>query len=285
MTKFTAACVQLTSGTDPVQNLKVCSELIREAASKGANFIATPEVTNMMEPHKAAAREKAQIEEDDITLQAFQGLADELDTWILAGSLVIKKPDDDRLANRSFLIAPNGKVIAKYDKIHMFDVMLDNGESHKESNAYAPGAQAVVTQTPWGRLGMAICYDVRFSHLFQSLATEGRADLFTVPAAFTHTTGKAHWHTLLKARAIENGAFVIAPAQCGHHSEKRHTYGHSLIIDPWGNILSDGGEEIGISMAEIDMQDVAKRRRQIPNLRNIRDYTLLDSGDTLAAAE
>jgi len=285
MTKFTAACVQLTSGTDPVENLKISSELIRKAASNGADFIATPEVSNMMEPYKVAAREKAQLEEDDITLKAFQGLADELDTWILAGSLVIKKPDDDRLANRSFLIAPDGKVVAKYDKIHMFDVMLDNGENHKESNAYAPGEQAIVAQTAWGRLGMAICYDVRFPHLFQSLAGEGQAELFTVPAAFTYTTGKAHWHTLLKARAIENGAFVIAPAQCGHHSEKRHTYGHSLIIDPWGNVLSDGGEEIGISMAEIDMSAVATRRKQIPNLKNFRDYTLLKTGNNLAAAE
>ncbi|MEH6404470.1 MAG: carbon-nitrogen hydrolase family protein [Sneathiella sp.] len=285
MTKFTAACVQLTSGTDPVENLKISSELIREAASKGADFIATPEVSNMMEPYKAAAREKAQFEEDDLTLSAFQGLADELDTWVLAGSLVIKKPDEDRLANRSFLIAPNGAVVAKYDKIHMFDVMLDNGETHKESNAYAPGDQAMVSQTPWGQLGMAICYDVRFSHLFQSLAAEGGAELFTVPAAFTYTTGSAHWHALLKARAIENGAFVIAPAQCGHHSEKRQTYGHSLIIDPWGNILSDGGEEIGISMAEIDMSDVKKRRQQIPNLKNIRNFSLVKTDGNLAAAE
>ena len=277
MTKFTAACIQMTSGIDPEDNLKISSTLIEEAISKGADFISTPEVTNMMEPHKAAAREKAAVEDDDLTLKAFRKLAQKHQKWIQAGSLVIKKPDEDRLANRSFLIAPDGTVAAKYDKIHMFDVALDNGEQHKESSAYAPGTKAVTADTPWGKLGLAICYDVRFAHLFQDLALKGGAEMFTVPAAFTHTTGIAHWHTLLQARAIENGAYVIAAAQCGYHSEKRRTYGHSLVIDPWGNVLADGGDDPCVITAEIDMASVAKRRSQVPNLKNIRPYEIQNS--------
>ncbi len=285
MTKFTAACIQMTSSTEPVENLEISSELIHKAISAGADFIATPEVTNMLEPYKAEAKRKAQFEEDDLTLKAYQALASENKKWIMAGSLVIKKPDDDRLANRSYLISPDGEIAAWYDKIHMFDVELDTGETHKESNAYAPGERAVTVQTDWGILGMAICYDVRFAHLFQDLAIKGQAELLTVPAAFTHTTGEAHWHTLLRARAIENGAFIIAPAQCGHHSETRHTFGHSLIIDPWGKVLADGGEEPGITLAEIDMSNVSKRRRQIPNLKNLRPYTLDGSLTEQTAAE
>ena len=274
MSKFTAACIQLTSGTDPEENLKTSSELIEQAISAGADFISTPEVTNMMEPHKAAAREKAALEDDDITLKAYRALALKHKKWIHAGSLVIKKPEEDRLANRSFLITPDGTVAAKYDKIHMFDVALENGEQHKESSAYAPGDKAVTVSTPWGKLGLAICYDVRFAHLFQDLALKGGAEMFTVPAAFTYTTGLAHWHTLLQARAIENGAFVIAAAQCGYHSEKRRTYGHSVIIDPWGNVLADGGDEPGFITAEIDMDAVGKRRGQVPNLKNLRPYEI-----------
>ena len=274
MTSFTAACIQLTSGKDPAENLKLTTDLIEEAASSGADFITTPEVTNMMEPHKAAAREKAQLEDDDLTLKAFKELALKHNTWIHAGSLVIKKPDDDRLANRAFVINPKGNIVAKYDKIHMFDVELDNGETHKESSAYAPGEQAVTTDLPWGRLGLSICYDIRFSHLFQDLTVKGSAEILVTPAAFTYTTGSAHWHVLQRARAIENGCFVISATQCGQHSEKRRTYGHSLIIDPWGEVLADGGEEIGITMATIDMTQVAKRRQQVPNLKNFRDYTL-----------
>ncbi len=274
MTSFTAACIQLTSGKDPVENLKVTSDLIEEAAASGADFITTPEVTNMMEPHKAAAREKAQLEEDDITLKALRELAAKHEKWIHAGSLVIKNPDDDRLANRAFVISPKGDVVAKYDKIHMFDVELGNGETHKESSAYAPGDQAVTTNLPWGRLGLSICYDIRFAHLFQDLTMKGGAEILVTPAAFTYTTGSAHWHVLQRARAIENGCFVISATQCGKHSEKRRTYGHSLIIDPWGEILADGGEDIGITMATIDMEQVAKRRQQVPNLQNFRDYTL-----------
>ncbi len=285
MTSFTAACIQMTSGTDPEENLKVSSDLIREAISQGADFIATPEVTNMLEPYKVEAKRKAQLQEDDITLAAYRALAAEHKKWIMAGSLVIKKPDDDRLANRCFLINPDGNIAAWYDKIHMFDVELDNGETHKESNAYAPGERAVTTGTPWGRLGLAICYDVRFAHLFQDLAINGQAEMFTVPAAFTHTTGKAHWHTLLRARAIENGAFIIAPGQCGHHSETRHTFGHSLIIDPWGKVLADGGEEPGVVIADIDMTQVERRRRQIPNLKNLRPYDMDVMSADRAAAE
>ena len=283
MSSFTAACVQITSRADIHENLKVATDLIRQAADAGADFIATPEVTNMLEPNKAAAVEKAQFQEDDITLAAFQGIAAETGKWILAGSLVIKKPDDARLANRSFLISPDGRIAAQYDKIHMFDMELQSGESHKESRAYAPGSQAVVAETTWGPVGLSVCYDVRFSHLYQQLALAG-ARILTIPAAFTETTGRAHWHILLRARAIENGAFVIAPAQCGQHSEKRRTYGHSLIIDPWGNILAEAGEEPGIILAEINLDEVARRRQQIPNLRNHREFDLV-APDSAAAAE
>lgn len=274
MSSFRAACIQITSKTKVEDNLKMAVELIREAAADGATFIGTPEVTNMLEPHKAAAREKAQLQEDDVTLANFRQLADELDTWILAGSLVIKNPDDDRLANRSFLIRPDGAIAAQYDKIHMFDVELDTGETHKESRAYAPGDKAVLAETPWGQIGLSVCYDVRFAHLYQALAQAG-AGIFTVPAAFTHTTGLAHWEILLRARAIENGAYIIAPAQCGQNSEKRRTFGHSMIINPWGEILAELAEEPGFIAADIDTNEIARRRQQIPNLRNNSDFTLV----------
>lgn len=238
----------------------------------------------MLEPHKSEARAKAQFQENDITLKAFRALAEETGKWILAGSLVIKNPDDDRLANRSFLIRPDGDIAAQYDKIHMFDVELDTGESHKESRAYAPGDAAQLAETTWGMFGMSVCYDVRFPHLYQKLALAG-AGVLTVPAAFTATTGEAHWHILLRARAIENGAFVIAPAQCGQHTEKRHTYGHSLIIDPWGKILAEAGEEPGFVTAEINMAEVTRRRQQIPNLRNIRDFSMHAPDSVADAAE
>lgn len=284
MSSFTAACVQMTSKGNVEENLYVATALIKEAASAGADFIATPEVTNMLEPHKAEARAKAQFQEDDITLKAFRALAEETGKWILAGSLVIKKPDDDRLANRSFLIRPDGGIAAQYDKIHMFDVELDTGESHKESRAYAPGDAAQLAETTWGTFGMSVCYDVRFPHLYQKLAL-ANAGVLTVPAAFTATTGEAHWHILLRARAIENGAFVIAPAQCGQHTEKRHTYGHSLIIDPWGKILAEAGDEPGFIKAEINMAEIARRRQQIPNLRNIRDFSMHAPDSVADAAE
>ncbi|MAL78444.1 MAG: amidohydrolase [Sneathiella sp.] len=284
MSSFTAACVQITSKGDVQENLAAATALIRKAAAAGADLITTPEVTNMLEPNKAKARAQAQLQEEDVTLRAFRDLASETGVWILAGSLVIKKPDDDRLANRSVLIRPDGEIAATYDKIHMFDVELDTGESHKESRAYAPGDTARLAETPWGLLGMTVCYDVRFAHLYQQLALGG-AGIVTVPAAFTATTGDAHWHTLLRARAIENGCFVIAPAQCGQHSEKRFTYGHSLIIDPWGKVLADGGEDPGIITAHIDMDQVARRRQQIPNLRNIRDFRLAGPEAATKAAE
>ncbi len=282
MSSFTAACIQLTSKGDVQENLDVATALIREAAAAGADVIATPEVTNMLEPNKAEARAKAQLQDDDVTLKAFRALAEETGKWILAGSLVIKKPDDDRLANRSFLIRPDGSIAAQYDKVHMFDVELSNGETHKESRAYAPGNSAQLVETPWIPFGLSVCYDVRFAHLYQQLALAG-AGVLTVPAAFTATTGRAHWHVLLRARAIENGAFVIAPAQCGQHSEKRWTFGHSLIIDPWGEILAEAAEEPCFITAKIDTTEVGKRRQQIPNLRNIREFTL-DASEAVANA-
>src|SRR5690606_19698791 len=253
MSFFTAACVQLTSTGNVQENLATATALIREAAAAGADLITTPEVTNMLDPDKAKARAQAQFQEDDVTLGAFRDLATETETWILAGSLVIRKPDGERLDNRSFLIRPDGESAAQYDKIHIFDVELHAGGTYKESRPYAPGETAQLAETPWGLLGMTICYDVRFAHLYQQLALAG-AGILTVPAAFTATTGEAHWHTLLRARAIENGCFVIAAAQVGQHSEKRFTYGHSLIIDPWGTVLADGGETPGIITAKIDMQ-------------------------------
>src|SRR5580704_8646861 len=270
MNTFRAACVQLRSTDEVADNIRFASELIRRAKAMGAEFVATPENTTLMAPDGGAKLERSFIEDRDPALPAFCGLAEELRLWILIGSLAIKV-SDTKTANRSFLIDPKGHVVARYDKIHLFDVDLPSGERYRESNTVAGGARAVVTDLPWARLGLSICYDLRFPQLYRTLANAG-ASVLTVPSAFTETTGKAHWHVLLRARAIENGAFVIAPAQGGLHANGRHTYGHSLIISPWGEILAEGGTDPGIIMADIDPAASVDARARVPNLQHDRAF-------------
>ena len=258
----------MTSGREPADNLTVASKLIRQAKAQGAELIMTPETTNMMEPRRALLFEKAVAEEDDASAAGFSALAAELGVWLLIGSLVVRVAPD-KAANRSMLFDPKGRVAARYDKIHMFDVEIPDGQSYRESKAYQAGVQAVLADLPWGRLGMTVCYDLRFPYLYRDLAQAG-AGFLSVPAAFTRFTGQAHWHVLLRARAIETGCFVFAPAQCGTHAQGRETFGHSLVIAPWGEILADGGEEPGVILAKIDPALIVKARAMVPALTHDR---------------
>jgi predicted amidohydrolase len=287
---FTAACIQFTAGPDPEPNLRQVSELILQARAAGADLIMTPEVSNFIESGRRR-RDKARPEAEDPFLAGIRDLARETGAWILVGSLVIDpagEPDaeagEERLANRSFLIDAAGGIVARYDKIHMFDIDLPGGESYRESNAYRPGGPTVVAETPWGRLGMSVCYDVRFPYLYRALAQAG-ADFLAVPSVFTVPTGRAHWHVLLRARAIENGCFVFAPAQWGEHAGGRRSYGHSLIVDPWGEVLADGGEGTGIVTAQIDPERIAKARGMVPSLQHDRGFTLSELTPLRRAAE
>jgi len=266
-----AACVQITGKPRVEDNIALIDPMIREAAAKGADLVCLPEICNLVQKNRAEQQKQVRTEAEDPALAAFRALAKELGIWIHAGSLAIRPEEGDRLANRGFLIAPDGTIRAKYDKIHMFDVDLENAESYRESFSYRPGEQAVLADTPWGGYGMGVCYDVRFPALFRDLAGAG-AKVLTMPACFTQPTGKAHWHVLLRARAIENGCFVIAAAQCGEHEDGRKTYGHSLIIDPWGDVLADAGPDQGIILADLDMARVDEVRGMVPSLKNGRDY-------------
>ena len=247
-----------------VRNLADASELIREAAGQGASFVATPEMTNILEPDRPRLRSLAKAESEDESVAAFSVLAQELGLWLNIGSLALKGPGD-KLLNRSLLFAPDGSVAARYDKIHLFDVDLPTGESLRESHAYDGGTEAVLVETPLGPIGLTICYDMRFPHLYRALAKAG-AKLFTVPSAFTVPTGQAHWHVLLRARAIETGSFVLAAAQGGKHESGRETYGHSLIVSPWGEVLAEAGTEPGIVIADIDLALADLARARIPAL-------------------
>jgi predicted amidohydrolase len=267
---FTAACVQLASDIEPEANLRAAAEAIRRARDAGADFVLTPETTDMMEMKRRDAFAKAKGEAEHPGLAQLRDLAGELGCWLLIGSLVIRL-SDERLANRSFLIDPAGQVAARYDKIHMFDVEVPDGQSYRESKAYQPGGTAVLADLPWGRLGLTVCYDLRFPQLYRALAQAG-AEVLTVPSAFTRLTGRAHWHVLLRARAIETGAFVLAPAQCGETSQGRQTYGHSVIVAPWGEVLAEAGEEPAVILAEIDPARVAEARRMIPALGHDRVF-------------
>jgi predicted amidohydrolase len=264
------ACVQLTAGPDVGPNLDAAAALIREAAAAGAKFIFTPENTSIIEPDRALALAKSFTQDEHPGLPLFSALAKDLGVWLLIGSMPIRV-EPERLANRSFLIDDQGRVITHYDKIHLFDVDLPNGEVYRESERIRPGAQAVLAPTPWGGLGMTVCYDLRFPYLYRDLAHAG-ASIISIPAAFTVPTGEAHWHVLLRARAIETGCFVLAPAQCGTHAGNRRTYGHSLIVAPWGEILAEAGDRPGTISAEIDFAKVAAARNMIPSLRHDRDY-------------
>ncbi|MGZ5997944.1 MAG: carbon-nitrogen hydrolase family protein [Rhizomicrobium sp.] len=270
MSTFRAACVQLRSSDDVQENIRTTSELIREAKRKGAQFVATPENTTLMAPDGGAKLERSFDEAHDPALPAFSALAEELGIWLLVGSLAIKV-SDTKTANRSFLIDPKGRISARYSKIHLFDVDLPSGEKYRESNTVAGGDSATLAETPFGKIGMTICYDLRFPHLYRTLAQKG-ALLLTVPSAFTETTGKAHWHVLLRARAIENGAYVLAPAQGGTHANGRKTYGHSLIIAPWGEILAEAGTDPGVILADIDPASAEDARARVPSLKHDRPF-------------
>lgn len=271
------ALLQLSVTDDPAANLPVTLGMVRDAAGQGAQFILTPEVTNCVSTSRAHQRDVLQPEAEDITLTALRAEAKALGIWLLIGSLGLKTDDaDGRFANRSFLIDPKGQITARYDKIHMFDVDIDANESYRESSGYRPGDQAVVAQTPFARIGMAVCYDVRFPALFAALADAG-AQILTVPAAFSPVTGAAHWHALLRARAIETGCFVLAPAQTGTHASAAHktrdTYGHSLAIDPWGEVLLDAGTDPGVYFFDMNMELCAQTRRRVPSLANRRIFS------------
>lgn len=270
---FKAAAIQMCSGVNPEKNAVEMEKLIREAAANGAVYVQTPEMTGAIQKDRAALRAVLKDENSDIIATTAAKLAKELGIYVHVGSTAIAR-DDGKIANRGFLFAPDGQRICTYDKIHMFDVDLDNGESWRESAAYEPGKDARVATLPLASFGFAICYDVRFPSLFRTEAVAG-AQVLTVPAAFTRQTGEAHWEVLLRARAIENGAFVIAAAQAGVHEDERETFGHSIIIDPWGKVLSiAGGTGAEIIYAEIDPSAVAAARGKIPNLKNARDFTL-----------
>jgi predicted amidohydrolase len=286
---FTAACIQFTAGPDPEPNLDKVIALARQARDVGADLIMTPEATNFIESGKRR-RDKARREADDPFLAGMRDFARQTGAWVLLGSLVIDpageagSEGEQRLANRSFLIDAAGAIVARYDKIHMFDIDLPGGESYRESNAYRPGDATAVAETPWGRLGLTVCYDVRFPHLYRALAQAG-ADMLTVPSVFTVPTGRAHWHVLLRARAIENGCFVFAPAQSGEHTGGRKSFGHSLIVDPWGEVLGDGGEGEGIITARIEPERIAEARRMVPSLQHDRAFTPPERAPRPLAAE
>ena len=271
-----AALVQLTVTDDPVANLAATLGFVRQAHAQGAQFILTPECTNGLWSNRAAQKAVLRLEEDDATLAALRDEAGKLGVWLLIGSIALLTGDEDgRFANRSFLIRPDATIAARYDKIHMFDVNVSEAEVYRESAAFRPGSQAVIAQTPFAPVGMTVCYDVRFASLYRKLA-QGGAQIITVPAAFNHITGAAHWETLLRARAIENGAFVLAPAQTGFHAEAdgkgRRTYGHSLAIAPWGEVLSNGGTEPGVTLVDLDLTQVADARGRVPSLQHDRGF-------------
>jgi predicted amidohydrolase len=271
-----AALVQLTVTDDPAANLPVTLGYIRQAVAQGAGFVLTPELTNGLSSSRAHQKAVFRHEEDDETLAALRAEAKASGVWLLIGSLgVLTHDPDGRFANRSFLIGPDGAVVARYDKIHMFDVNVSATEVYRESEGYRPGAQAVVAETPFAKIGMTVCYDVRFPALYRRLA-QGGAQVITVPAAFNHITGAAHWETLLRARAIETGCFVLAPAQTGFHPESngkgRKTHGHSLAIAPWGEILADAGTEPGVTLVDLDLGKVAEARGRVPSLTHDRGF-------------
>ena len=264
--------VQFTAGDDPAANCEALLGYVNQAADGGARFVLTPEVSNIISSSRSHQMKVLHRQEDDPTLKALCALAKTREIFLLIGSLALKS-GGDRFLNRSFLIAPTGEIIAHYDKIHMFDVALGGGESYRESAQFQPGNRAVLTQTDIGKIGLTICYDLRFPHLHRTLAQAG-AEILTAPAAFTVPTGKAHWHTLLKARAIETGCFILAPAMVGQHSPKRATYGHSLIVSPWGEVLADAGTEEGVTFATLDLKLVNEARAKIPALSHDREFTL-----------
>ncbi len=269
---FKAALIQMRTGLTPAVNVDNATRMIREAKAAGADYVQTPEMTNIMDVNRERFFATIQEEDADKSLAAFRALARELGIFIHVGSLAIKVAPE-KAANRGFLISPKGDIAARYDKIHMFDVDLAGGESYRESRNYRPGEIAMNADLPWGRLGVTICYDLRFPALYRALAEAG-AIMLAIPSAFTRQTGEAHWHVLMRARAIENGCFVFAAAQAGKHENGRETFGHSIIVDPWGRILAESGAEPGIVMAEIDPALVTEARARMPSLQHGRRFEL-----------
>jgi predicted amidohydrolase len=271
---FKVGLVQMRSGVDPPANLAAALASVEAAADAGADYVLTPEMTNIMEIKREKLFAAIADEEHDPTLAALRAAARKLSIFVHIGSLAVKV-SADKAANRSFLIDRRGDVVARYDKIHMFDVDLANGESYRESRSYRAGDLAVVADLPWGRLGVTVCYDLRFPALYRALAEAG-ASFLSIPAAFTQQTGEAHWHVLMRARAIENGCFVFAAAQGGKHENGRETFGHSLVVDPWGQIIAEAGTEPGVIVAEVDPAQVAAARSRIPSLLNGRRFEVIE---------
>lgn len=272
-----AALLQLTSSDDPGRNLDMVLELVRQAAADGAELVVTPEVTNCVSASRKRQDAVLKRESEDVMLATLRKEAADLGIQLLLGSIAVKSdPPEERFANRSLLIGPDGAVVARYDKMHMFDVQVSEAETYRESSGYAPGDLAVIVQTEVGRIGMTICYDLRFPYLYRALAQAG-AEILTVPSAFSTATGPMHWEPLLRARAIETGCYVLAPAQVGKHDvvegKQRTTYGHSLVVSPWGEVLLDAGKETGIFMVELDLDQVADARRKIPSLQHDRTFS------------
>jgi predicted amidohydrolase len=266
---FTAACIQINASDDMDANVAAASAMVRDAAAQGASLVLMPENVTVMAWGRQAISARARTEETHPGLAAFRSLARDLRLWICIGSLSIALPNG-KIANRAFLVSPSGDIAARYDKIHMFDVDLGKGERYAESATFDPGAAAVCADIPWGRLGLTICYDLRFPHLYRHLAQAG-ADFIAVGSAFTKVTGQAHWHVLLRARAIETGCFIFAPAQTGTHTG-RQTFGHSLIVNPWGEVLADRGEAAGVITAKIDPAEVASARARVPAIHLEREF-------------
>lgn len=273
MTMLRVAALQMRSGTEPEANADALEALVREAAGKGAHYVQSPEMTGVLVRSREELGERIAGERGEAIIKRASALAAELSIFVHLGSTAVALPDG-KVANRAFLFGPDGGLATTYDKVHMFDVDLDYGESWRESATYAPGRQTVVAELPIGRLGFAICYDLRFPQLFRAQALAG-AEILTTPAAFTRQTGEAHWHVLTRARAIENGAFLIAAAQGGKHEDGRETFGHSIIVDPWGRVLAEAEhDEPAVVTAEIDLSEVAAARRKVPNLKNARDFAV-----------
>ena len=271
---FKAAMIQMRSGLQPGANIDAAVRYVGDAKSAGAEYVLTPEMTNILAANREQLFAAAVDEEADASLATLREVARKLGIYVHIGSLAVRI-SPDRAANRSFLIDPKGGILARYDKIHMFDVDLAGGESYRESRNYRPGELAVLADLPWGRLGLTVCYDLRFPALYRALAEAG-ATMLAIPSAFTKQTGEAHWHVLVRSRAIENGCFVFAAAQGGRHENGRDTFGHSLIVDPWGRILAEGDTEPGVIVAEIDPAEVASARARIPSLQHGRRFEIVE---------
>jgi len=264
------ACLQVNVGNDPAQNIELISKLAQSAVDSGAEIIATPEYCFKLDGRGRVMRENAPQEEDHEGLRAMRSFSRDKGVWFLIGSIVVRT-DGSQLANRSILIGPSGEILARYDKLHMFDLKLPDGREVLESRNYRPGGAARLVDTSLGKLGLTICYDLRFANLFQALAKAG-AEIIFVPSAFYSDTGAAHWHTLLRARAIETGAFIVAPATCGQHPGEHATFGHSLVVSPWGEIIAEADTEPGITVAALDLAEVGRTRARMPSLQHGRSF-------------